>query len=1030
MGNYRKLQGAVRALPATAAATSGVPVALPQTGAFTISELGLQRTHVLVNGGRIRRPMGFAVAALAAACIATFGSSVSLAADAENTATEPNAELQEIVVTGSSIAQKLDSSSLPVTILSSEEIAKTGFTSASDLIQNLPGMQGFVPNPSSVNGGGAGISTAAVHSLPSKYTLVLVDGQRMAGFELGSVQGEGFGVNLNSIPLDAVERVEVLTDGASALYGADAIAGVVNFVLKKDQTEGAAYYNASVPTRSGGGAWNAGVSKGFGDLSSDGWNILVTFSHDIQDKLEASQRPVSSNGAVFPFSSNGQNYQFNASTSNTEPANVIISQAGAAGVSYNPYFQKNGNCGQGALAAPLTSGGFTTCRFNYAATVEDIPGYKRDSGLLKATFDLHDGGKVWAEAVISQFDLTSQYAASAQPFGISPGDPQTVGLWNAYVVGNPLLAGSTLCTTAQATSAAGCPKGTISQGTLGYRAVSTGGRTDDYQTKMRHLAVGWDGSYFGWDLKAALVNSHGVLTDNAAGGYVDSALFFSAIQSGAYDPVLATGTSALSPAILKGPLSQAFSDITTFSVGAQHKIFDLIGGPSILSVGAEYDRYKYTIDYSSLILSQSGFTTEPANSDFPIGGNYGQVPFEADRNNWGLFGEWLFPILKELNATASVRFDDYQKVHSDDVFSASPDPATGLNDQIAPSKLGNTFSDTTFKLSFRYTPVEMVSFRGSYGTGFKAPNLNDIAGALVFGGSTSGSYACPFPGSAGCLPASAQYDLLAGPNGQSGSNGLKPETSRQFGFGVRVEPLPQLSFALDYWNVRIKNQVESQGIAEQVAFNNPQAYKGLFVNPYLDPAGFQTIALEQLPFNGGEAQYTGIDLNTNYRVDLGFGRFNASWTGTYMLKQQYTDGPGLPELTDLGVYGPDQQVVFRIISNLELSLQTGDWVNTFMTHYKSGYRDATYSLGSAEVTLAGAPVAFGGLKVPSYETFDWQTAYNIEKNIRITAGVKNIADKDPPLSLQTGGGGNAVGFDGRYYDPTGRTFYVRGDVKF
>jgi iron complex outermembrane receptor protein len=253
---------------------------------------------------------------------------------------------------------------------------------------------------------------------------------------------------------------------------------------------------------------------------------------------------------------------------------------------------------------------------------------------------------------------------------------------------------------------------------------------------------------------------------------------------------------------------------------------------------------------------------------------------------------------------------------------------------------------------------------------------------------------------------------------------------------VRVEPLPQLSVALDYWNIKIKNQVESQGIAEQVAFNSPQAYKGLFVNPYQDPAGFQTIALEQVPFNGGESNYSGIDLNANYRVDLGFGKFNVNWTGTYMLKQNYTDGPGQPELTDLGVYGPDQQVVFRVISNLELSLQTGGWVNTVMTHYKSGYRDATYSAGDAEVFLAGpngtlgAPVDFGGLQVPSYVTFDWQTAFNIEKNIKLTGGIRNIADKAPPLSLQTGGGGNAVGFDGRYYDPTGRTFYVRGDVKF
>lgn len=961
---------------------------------------------------RIRMAIG---ALIGSACLMGQGGKVK-AADADTTAPTPTPELAEIVVTGSSIAQKLDTSSLPVTLISSEEIAKSGFTSATDLLQNLPGMQGFVPASSSVNGGGNGISTAAVHSMPSKYTLVLLDGQRVAGFDLSAVAGEGFGVNLNSIPLDAIERVEVLTDGASALYGADAIAGVVNFILKKNQTEGRVFYNASIPSESGGGAWNAGFSKGFGDLDSDGWNILLTYSHDVQDQLEASQRAVSSQGAYFPFSANGTNYIFNTRTSNTEPANVIISQLG---VSYNPYYQANGNCGQGALAAPLTVAGSTTCRFNYAATVEDIPGYKRDSGLLKATFDLHDGGKVWGEAVVSQFDMTSQFAASAQPFGISPTDPSTMGLWNSYVQPYLTATGQT------ATSA-----------TLGYRSVEAGGRTDDWQTKMRHLAVGWDGSYFGWDLKAALVNSHGVLTDYGVGGYLDSTQFFSAIASGAYDPVMATGASALQTAILNQPFEQKFSDVTTFSLGAQHRVFDLDGGPSILSVGAEYDRYKYQIAFSSLFLSQSGFSTQPANPDFPIGGSYGQVPFEASRNNWGLFGEWLFPILKELNVTASVRYDDYAKVHSDEVFGVTPDPATGLIDQLPSANLGNTFSDVTYKLSFRYTPIEMVSFRGSVGTGFKAPNLTDIAGVLEFNGATSGTYACPFPGSPGCLPGSAQYDLLAGPNGKSGSEGLKPEKSTQFGFGVRVDPLPQLSIALDYWNVKIKNQVESQGIAEQVAFNNPSAYTSLFVNPYLDPAGFQTIALEQVPFNGGEAQYSGIDLNANYHVDLGFGRFNAIWTGTYMLKQQYTDGPGLPELTDLGAYGPDQQVVFRIISNLELSLQTGDWVNTLLAHYKSGYRDATYSAGSASVFLAnpdgslGAAVDFGGLQVPSYYTFDWQTAYDIEKNIRLTAGVRNIADKAPPLSLQTSGGGNAVGFDGRYYDPTGRTFYVRGDVKF
>jgi iron complex outermembrane receptor protein len=952
------------------------------------------------------------------------GSLTGLAAMAADTtgpaaATGAPSELTEIIVTGSTIAQKLDDSPLPVVLLTSEEIAKTGYTSATDLLQNLPGMQSFVTASSSVNGGGGGITTAAVHALPSKYTLVLLDGQRIAGFPLGSVQGSGSGVNLNSIPLDAVERVEILSDGASSLYGADAIAGVVNFILKKDQTDGAAYYNASIPSQPGGGGWSAGLSKGFGDLNTDGWNILVTFSRDVQDSLEASQRAVSSRGAYFPFSANGTSYIFNNRTSNTEPANITLNGGTGNGVSYNPYYSANGNCGQGALAAPLTTAGGTTCRFNYAATVEDIPGYVRDSGLIKATFDLHDAGKVWGEAVISQFDMTSQYAAPAQPFPTSP--TVNSAIWNTYVA--PYL-------TANGLTATGA--------TIGYRAVSAGGRTDDWQTKMRHIALGWEGSFFGWDFHASVVDSYGVLTDNLAGGYLDSSQFFSAIASGAYDPIMATGQSSLSTAVLHQQFTQTFSYLTSASVGAQSKIFDLPGGPSVLSLGAEFDRYKNSSWNSQLSLSQSGYSTQPTNSDYPIGGGFGAVPFEADRDNWALLGEWRFPILKDLSVTASGRFDDYAKVHSDWIFGNTADvnPVTGLINQLPSGSQGNTFSDATYELSFRYTPIEMVSFRGSYGTGFRAPNLTDISGPLAYAGSTSGSYPCPFPGSIGCSPGAAQYNLLSGANGQAGPNGLRPESSKQFGFGVRVDPISQLSIALDYWNVKIKNQIESTGIAEQVAFNNPTQYANLFVNPYVTPNGVTSIALQQIPFNGGEADYSGLDLNASYHVDLGFGIFNANWTGTYMLTQHYTNAPGLPELTDLGVLGPDQQVVFRIISNLELSLKTGEWVNTLMTHYKSGYRDIGYTAGDGIVFLAGpngslgAPTDFGGLKVPSFTTFDWQTAYNIEKNIRLTGGVRNLADKAPPLSLQTGGGGNQSGYDGRYYDPIGRTFYVRGDVRF
>lgn len=927
----------------------------------------------------------------------------------------PPEELQTVVVTGSSIKQNLENSPLPVIAVTADDIAKTGYTSITDLVQNLPAVQGFVAPSSSVNGGGAGVTTVALHSLPSKYTLVLIDGQRVAPFTLSAIAGGGFGVNVESIPLSAIERVELLADGASAVYGADAVAGVVNFITKKNQTDGNVFYHVSAPDQPGGGAWNAGLSKGFGDLNTDGYNILFAYSHDVQNKLQASDRAVSARGASFPFSFNGQNYMLFAPTSNTAPANIILSQANVA---YNPFYVANGNCGN-ANAFPLTTAQGTTCRFNYAATVEDIPGSLRDSGLIKATFKANDNTTVWVEALLTDFTLRSQYAPPAQPLGVSA--TQLPALWNTYVV--PYLTAHGLT-------------GTVTHATLGYRAVAAGGRSDDWSTQSRQLAVGFDSTAWGWDLHGMVVQSHGKAVDTAAGGYLDFAQFQSAVASGAYDPVMEQGASSIQAAILHSQLAASYSDITQLNLNAQHHLFELGGGDSVFSLGAEYDLTKYKIDYSDLELSQSGFSSQPAATDFPIGGSFGLVPFFASRNNWGVYSELLLPFRKDLTVTAAVRYDSYAKVYSDTVFGVNPDPATGLIPEIAPADLGNTFADTTFNISGRWTPLNWLSFRGSVGTGFRAPALTDIAGALGFAGSTAGTYGCPFPGSPGCLPGSAQYDLVAGPNSLSGDAGLKPEKSTQYTFGIRFLPVDALSLAFDYWRVKVTNQVESQGIAEQVAFNNPGAYTSLFINPYQDPAGFTTIALEQVPFNGGVANYSGIDWDITYRLPSPIGQFGIDWTGTYMLTQNYTDGPGLPELTDLGVYGPDQQVVFRIQSQLRLSLQSGRWTNTLLGHFKSGYTDAQHSAGEGVIFLAGpngtlgAPTDFPGLKIGSFATFDWQSALAIGEKLNLAVGVTNLTSKKPPLSLQTGGGGNQIGYDGRYYDPTGRAYYLRVDYKF
>jgi len=977
--------------------------------------------------------------ALAVALVGVAAVSVSAAVLAQE------APIERIEITGSAIRRIEAETALPVTTLTREDIAKTGATTATELLQMLPALQGYLTSSDSVNGAGAGVTTASIHALPSKYTLVLIDGQRVAEQTLfaGSNFGGGFAANLESIPLDAVERVEVLTDGASALYGSDAVAGVVNFILRKNSTAGNVYFNWNAAQHPGGDSYSVGFSKGFGDLNTDHFNLLVNYTHDYQQTVMASERPFSAPGAYRPFTYKGTNYIFNQATNNTEPANLsfqavpIGSPAGTTPTQYsiNPFYEAHGNCGPNAVVlkgSSLSGATGESCRFNYAATVEDVPPETRDAGLLKATFKLNDNTTLWGEYLITNFVTTPRYAPPAQPFGVSPTNGFSP-LYNRYVV--PFLAANGLTDVDPST-------GNRFPTTMGYRAVAAGGRADAYVTESEHFSMGLDGTLYGFDYKVGYTRSHNSLADNLAGGYSSLATLTSLIQSGAYDPVGEHGASSVRSAVLHENANVFVSDLTEYSFNIQHSTFDLPGGTSIVAVGGEFDSQAFRENFSPIELANSGYSTQGTLTDVPVGGSSGAVPIDATRNNWGAFAEWDFPFVKQVELDVSGRYDFYNKVLSSYVFGNTP--VNGVIPQQNDAEIGNTAKKGTYKLTLRITPIEQLLLRGSYGKGFRAPTLTDIAGVLVFNGSTSGSYPCPFPGSVGCSPGSAQYDLVIGPNGKSGTSGLSPERSTQWTAGFRVEPISQLSIGADLWDVKLKNQILSGGIPEQVAFGNPGQYASLFINPYTDPVGlFQTIALEQLPFNAVQSEYMGIDWDVSWKLKTPIGLAGLQWTGTQMIRQLYQLAPASagpcnppnPSLfcSDLGVFGPDQTVTFRTQFSVQLSLQTGPLTNILTSHYKTGYKDESYPPGTSVFlapSLAPIPSTFPGLDVPSYTTFDWQTVYDYSKKMHLTLGIRNLFDKDPPLSLQSAGGGNQIGYDGRYADAIGRVFYVVAKYDF
>jgi iron complex outermembrane receptor protein len=915
-----------------------------------------------------------------------------------------DAPIQRVEITGSSIKRITAEGALPVQTLSKAQIEQSGASSVADLIATLPSMQGFTTSSMSVNGGGGGLQTASIHAIGEGYTLVLLNGRRLAPATSGST------VNLASIPLAAVERVEILTDGANTLYGSDAIAGVVNFILKKNQTDAIIDASYSQPNSSGGQTSTASISKGWGDLDKDGYNILLSASHDETKASWARDSDFSKSG-VIPFYDNGKAYSLYQLSSNSIPGTATVKYTKADGTASSAAFSPNLFATGACNGANLFKVG-NRCLYDYAATVQNTPGLKRDSGFGSLNIKINDNTNFFAEGLISSFSNTAQYAAPAQPLGV----PLSSALYTKSIA--PYL------------TRLGIPaSATVNSVTMNLRLVDAGGRADEYKTVAKHLAFGVDGSFKGFDYRAAYTHSENKQTDTAAGGYMSLDAFDALVTAGKFDPFAPPGTSqaVLAPAVLHNQFSETKSSIDMIQASASTELFKMPAGVAQLAVGADFTKQKYSEAPDA--YSQGQNKQQPTFTDAIVGGGAGALPIDASRKNWGAYGELLLPVLKNMDLTASTRYDDFSAVTNDKNFDAD-------GNLIGSGKQGETASKATYKLALRWNPVESLLIRGSYGTGFKAPTMVNIVKPLVNGGS-SAFHACPITSASDprfklCNPGSSEYGLLSGGNAAVGAGALKPEESKQATLGFRLEPMPSLSIGFDLWDVKLTNQIQT--LSEDLVFNNPAVYDSL-LRVYYDPIQKQNVLVAALtPFNLASSHYQGIDWDHTYKTTTPFGKLNVQWTGTYMTKaEQETPGTGLEK--NIGRFNSYSDVTFRWISKLTASLRTNMFIHSLTANYHSGYIDQVYNEDDTVVREVLADGTLGDYvpfsrKVSSYTTFDWQTKAQLSKQFTLTAGIKNLADIAPPFTIRNAGGGNQAGYDGRYTDPLGRTFYLTGNYKF
>jgi iron complex outermembrane receptor protein len=453
-------------------------------------------------------------------------------------------QLERVEITGSAIRRIDAESALPVQVLKRDDIARSGATSVSDLLQRLPAIQRSFNESSSVGGGAGGLTTVSVHNIGDWRTLVLLNGHRMAQFGGQTLTGFGAAMDLNALPIAAIERIEILTDGASALYGADAIGGVVNFITRRNTDEGDVTIGYSAP-RGGAREKRISATKGFGSLEQDGFNVLLSMSHDERTKLDASQRKFG-NSAEIVFTHGGRTLRAQQVTAASIPANAYHDNGTPADFNddylFNPYLLANGVCPDKTFRVVDVSGEY--CGFNFVGELEIFPVRKRDSFLGSVNFKVGDQ-RPYVDLLYSQSRQIARIAPVPGTISIAAGTP----LHNTYVL----------------------PSGMTGDSEAYYRLYDMGKRENDDTAKFLDLAVGSKGLLAGWDYNAAFTHSQSKSIQEIS-GYPGARAIAAVTDSGLLDPFVGIGQqspaamAAINGANFKGYFDGGLSKLHTIGL--------------------------------------------------------------------------------------------------------------------------------------------------------------------------------------------------------------------------------------------------------------------------------------------------------------------------------------------------------------------------------------------------------------------------------------------------------------------------------
>ncbi|RUL70387.1 TonB-dependent receptor [Dyella choica] len=899
----------------------------------------------------------------------------ALAANAQDSSSSSKT-LEKVVVTGSSIPRTDLETASPVQVITAKDLQASGLPTVADYLQRLTSDgAGSIPSTFG-NGFASGATGVSLRGLGAGSTLVLLNGRRMASFGLAD-DGQKVFTDLSTIPMEAVERIEVLKDGASAIYGSDAIAGVVNIILKSNFQGATAKVSAGVSGNGDGNLYKASLTAGMGDINKDRYNILFNLEGMKEDSIRVSDRTDRKwigTGDLRPWGYSTTGSQFLGGAITGGGAVAGSSPTGALRDPATGIYQSLPGCGQ--FSGISQAGGGGGCVWDTAKFALITPNVRSINLFVRGTYNISDNTQLYSEFGYNDKDSKFQ----TTPSGVS-------GAWG--YPGGAINASSGAGATVMG---AGDPDNILGQNArLRYSAWDVGPRRIETKNDFYRFLVGVKGTYGEWDYDAAYLHS-GTDLSSTRWGY----LRYSTVHDALTNPNSPYGywrigeNSYLNNPGIYGYISptlnaDASSVLDSIDAKVTRSLFELPGGALGLALGTEYRRS--AVELTPVTYTQQGDI---------IG--LGYSAYKGSQSVAAGYAELDAPVLSNLELSAAGRVDSYK----------------GGSTAVTP------------KFGIKYSPTSWLALRGTFAGGFRAPNPAESGGTAAGYTNVSDPVRCPngLP-AAGASATDCNITIanITGPNAH-----LKPERSRSYTGGFVLAPNANTSLTVDYWRIRRTDEINQSTAASAIA-------AGRVLRADNNLAGIANsgtlLAAEGTYINSSATSVRGIDMDFTQRFDLGnAGKLNFDLNATRLISYARQDGGTTVQYA--GTHGNCDSTNcigtprYRGQLNADWDIKNFSFSGT--VNYRGSFKNVVDADAPCKNHFADNSEAPAHCRIPAFTTVDLSARYRFASNFEVFGTIQNVFDKIAPIDPQTYGALNYNPLD--YSGAIGRYFTVGAKYTF